>query len=101
MKLKIKKSFPKWKPVEITGSLLNPSEDLDGFVGLEVLESYDSSFLTGHKKTKVEKLNLQVKIQFMFSRIFQSAILMEISSMGRKEKILISRMWTIKSKKYL
>ena len=58
MKLKSKKSFPKWKPVEITGSLLNPSEDLDGFVGLEVLENYDSSFLTGHKKAKVDKFKL-------------------------------------------
>jgi hypothetical protein len=58
MKLKSKsKATAKWKPVEITGSLLNPSEDLGGFVGLEVLENYDSSFLTGNKKQKVSSLD--------------------------------------------
>lgn len=52
-KLKSKLKSPKWKPVEITGSLLNPSEDFEGFIGLEVLENYDASFLRGNKKQKV------------------------------------------------
>lgn len=53
-KLKVK-SAPKWKPVEITGNLLDPSEDFEGFIGLEVLENYDDSFLT-NKKQKVIKV---------------------------------------------
>ena len=40
----------KWKPVEITGSILNGSEDFEGFAGLEVLENYDSSFLKGDSR---------------------------------------------------
>lgn len=54
-KLKSKKfaAAPKWKPVEITGNLLNPTEDFEGFIGLEVLENYDDSFLRGNKKQKV------------------------------------------------
>lgn len=46
-------NIPKWKPVEISGSLINSGEDFDCFAGLEVLENYDSSFLLGDKKAKV------------------------------------------------
>lgn len=51
-----------WKPVEISGNLISGSDDFDGFAGLEVLESYDASFLSGDsKKRKV--------ILYYFSRI--------------------------------
>jgi hypothetical protein len=51
--VKSKKVAAKWKPVEITGNLLDPTEDFEGFIGLEVLENYDASFLTGNKKIRV------------------------------------------------
>jgi hypothetical protein len=58
LKIKVKRMAPKWKPVEITGNLLNPSEDFEGFVGLEVLENYDGSFLKGKgsRSRKVREL---------------------------------------------
>lgn len=50
---KTKTIIPKWKAVEIKGSIIADGEDFDGFGGLEVLENYDSSFLLGSKKQNV------------------------------------------------
>jgi hypothetical protein len=46
-------NVPKWKQVEIKGSLISGTDDFDGFAGMEVLENYDASFLLGSKKNKV------------------------------------------------
>lgn len=50
-----KKIESKWKPVAISGAIINGSDDaFGGFAGLEVLENYDTSFLLGYKdKNKV------------------------------------------------
>ncbi|KAG5679034.1 hypothetical protein PVAND_008635 [Polypedilum vanderplanki] len=40
----------KWKQVKIDGNLVG--DDLEGFAGLEVLENYNSSFLSGTSKNK-------------------------------------------------
>lgn len=40
----------KWKPVNVEGTL--GGEDFEGFAGLEVLEGYDSSVLSGNKRRK-------------------------------------------------
>lgn len=40
----------KWKPVKISGNIAG--DDLEGFAGLEVLENYDSSFLSGDIKKR-------------------------------------------------
>lgn len=67
-----RKISAKWKPVEISGSLLNGSEDLGGFAGLEVLENYDSSFLLGNKKNKVNfsRSNIIIIILTLYFRDF-------------------------------
>ena len=41
----------KWKPVELKGSVISNSEtDFTGFIGLEVLENYDESFVKTSNK---------------------------------------------------
>lgn len=42
-----------WKPVEFSGIFTEGVEDFGGFAGLEVLENYDKSYLTGNTKQKV------------------------------------------------
>lgn len=50
-KVKIKNNPQlKWKPVSVEGTL--GGEDFEGFAGLEVLEGYDSSVLSGNKRRK-------------------------------------------------
>lgn len=51
-----------WKPVEISGNLISGSDDFDGFAGLEVLESYDASFLSGDSKKR--KVILYISREF-------------------------------------
>lgn len=51
------KSIPKWKPVEIKGSIFNGTENFEGLAGLEILENYDSSFLLGDTKQKQVKFS--------------------------------------------
>lgn len=50
--LKKLKKKSTWKPVEIAGNLISGADDFEGFAGLEVLENYDDSFLSGDSKKR-------------------------------------------------
>lgn len=49
------KNLGKWKPVRIGGCI--DAENLEGLIGLEVLENYNPSFLSGKSKNKEYRTN--------------------------------------------
>ena len=60
---KVKAVASQWKPVELKGSIITNSEnDFSGFMGLEIMENYDDSFV----KSASKKVSYSYKLSLWY-----------------------------------
>lgn len=59
-----------WKSVDFSGVFQDGFQEFEGFAGLEVLENYDKSFLTGNTKQKVSLKISRNLTKFALTQVF-------------------------------